>query len=156
MPSIEISEARFPRHRQIVRDIFRDYASSLDVDLCFQQFDAELQSLPGRYAAPQGRVLLAWVEGDVLGCVALRPVGADTGEMKRLYVRPQGRGLRLGVRLVESICAVAKSVGYRHICLDTLPTMHVALHLYATLGFRPIPAYVFNPLAGTIYLGLDL
>lgn len=156
MQMVEIIQARFPEQLEIVRDIFREYAQNLGVDLCFQNFESELENLPGKYAAPLGCVLLAWSQGQVLGCVALRPAGAAAGEMKRLYVRPVGRGLGLGLQLATAICATAKTVGYQTICLDTLPTMKAALHIYAAMGFQPIPAYVFNPLAGAIYLGLDL
>jgi len=156
MPVVELIQARFPEHLEIVRDIFREYAQNLGVDLCFQNFESELESLPGKYATPLGCILLAWSEGQALGCVALRSAGGSAGEMKRLYVRPAGRGLGLGVQLATAICARAKTVGYQKICLDTLPSMKAALHIYAAIGFQPIPAYVFNPVEGAMYLGLDL
>jgi ribosomal protein S18 acetylase RimI-like enzyme len=153
---IRILTARFPEQIEAVRAIFREYAESLGIDLCFQNFDAELAGMPGKFAAPLGRVLLAYHDADIIGCVAMRPLDETTCEMKRLYVRPSGRGLQAGRLLATQICAVAKESGYRRIRLDTLPSMHAALGLYASLGFAPIPAYVFNPIAGAIYLECDL
>jgi ribosomal protein S18 acetylase RimI-like enzyme len=153
---IRIQTARFPEQLEAVRAIFREYAEDLGIDLCFQDFDAELAGLPGKFAAPGGRVLLAYHDDDMIGCVAMRPLDETTCEMKRLYVRPSGRGLQAGRLLATRICAVAKEAGYRRIRLDTLPSMHAALGLYASLGFEPIPAYVFNPIAGAIYLECDL
>lgn len=153
---VEIRAAQFPEDLDAVRQIFLDYAHSLDVDLCFQDFESELAGLPGKYAAPHGRVLLAVSDGDVVGCVAMRPLEATTCEMKRLYLRPAGRGLQLGRQLAIRICGAAKTIGYQRIRLDTLPSMQTAQQLYATLGFKPIAAYVFNPVPGTTYLELDL
>ena len=154
---MEIAEAQFPQQLDEVRAIFRAYAASLDIDLSFQDFEAELAALPGKYAAPRGRVLLARTDGVVIGCVALRPLD-DKGvcEMKRLYVRPAGRGQQLGRRLATHVVQIAKAAGYTRIRLDTLPSMHAAQDLYASLGFRPIPAYVFNPIQGTQFLELNL
>lgn len=153
----EIAEAQFPQDLAEVRAIFREYAASLDIDLSFQGFEAELAALPGKYAAPRGRVLLARIDDAVVGCVALRPLD-DKGacEMKRLYVRPTGRGQQLGRRLATRIVQFAKGAGYTRMRLDTLPAMHAAQELYASLGFTPIPAYVFNPVQGTQFLELDL
>jgi GNAT superfamily N-acetyltransferase len=152
----EIHTAQFPQHVEAVRAIFREYAESLGIDLSFQNFDAELADLPGKYAAPRGRVLLAWREGEVIGSVAMRPLDETVCEMKRLYVRPVGRGQQLGTRLAEYIVQVAREVGYTKVRLDTLPTMQAAQNVYASLGFVPIPAYVFNPVEGTLFLELDL
>ena len=152
----EIRAAQFPEHSEAVRAIFREYAESLGVDLSFQSFDAELAELPGMYAAPHGRVLLAWHDGEVAGCVALRPLDEGACEMKRLYVRPAGRGQQLGRRLVDAIIQAAKETGYTKIRLDTLPHLQTALHIYDTLGFVRIPAYVFNPIEGVAFLELDL
>jgi GNAT superfamily N-acetyltransferase len=152
----EIQAARFPQHLEAVQAIFREYAESLGVDLSFQNFDAELAELPGKYAAPRGRVLLAWSDDEVIGSVAMRPLDEAVCEMKRLYVRPAGRGQQLGKRLAECIVQIAKETGYTRIRLDTLPTMQAAQHVYALLGFVPIPAYVFNPVEGTLFLELDL
>lgn len=153
---IHIQTARFPEQLEDVRAIFREYAESLGIDLCFQNFDSELADLPGKFAAPRGCVLLAYNDEDIIGCVAVRPLDESTCEMKRLYVRPSGRGLQAGKQLATLICATARESGYRRIRLDTLPTMHAALRLYASLGFEPIPAYVFNPIAGAIFLECDL
>lgn len=153
---IQIYPARFPEQIEAVRGIFREYAESLDIDLSFQQFDAELADLPGKFAAPRGEVLLAYHAGQLVGCVALRPIDDTVCEMKRLYVRPSGRGLQAGKQLATLICDAARERHYRYIRLDTLPTMHAALRLYASLGFEPIPAYVFNPIPGAIFLECDL
>ena len=140
----------------IARRLFIDYADELGIDLCFQGFEEELASLPGKYAPPQGRLLLAWSGGTAAGCVALRPIDHAACEMKRLYVRPGFRAQHLGRALAERICLEARAIGYRRICLDTLPGMAPALGLYAELGFRPIAPYVFNPIAGALFLGMDL
>jgi ribosomal protein S18 acetylase RimI-like enzyme len=157
---IHLHTARFPEQLEVVRSIFREYAQSLGIDLGFQQFDDELAGLPGKFAAPRGRVLLAsndaHDDGGIVGCVAMRPIGDTTCEMKRLYVRPAGRGLHVGRQLATQICATAREAGYRRMRLDTLPSMHAALRLYASLGFEPIDTYVFNPIPGAIFLGCDL
>jgi ribosomal protein S18 acetylase RimI-like enzyme len=153
---IEIRAAQFPEHVELVRTIFREYADSLGIDLDFQDFDAELASVPGKYAAPEGNVFLAWSNGEVVGSVAMRPLGGDVCEMKRLYVRPSGRGQQTGRQLTMFIVNQAKKAGYRKIRLDTLPGMTEAQALYASLGFQAIPPYVFNPVAGTKFLELDL
>ncbi|RDK00880.1 GNAT family N-acetyltransferase [Paraburkholderia lacunae] len=152
----KIETAGFPQHLEVVRAIFREYASSLGIDLSFQNFEAELAGLPGRYAEPHGRILLASNEGQVIGCVAMRPLDATTCEMKRLYVRPAGRGQQLGKQLAASICRIAKEAGYARIVLDTLPDMRAAQQLYASFGFKAVAAYTFNPVAGTQFLELDL
>lgn len=153
---IDIRPALSPVDLPTVRLLFREYADSLDIDLCFQDFDGELATLPGKYAQPQGSLLLAWDEGIPVGCVALRPIDHEICEMKRLYVRPQARAQRLGRRLAERICDEAREVGYRRIYLDTLSTMRPALQLYKALGFQEIEPYVFNPIEGAIFLGLNL
>lgn len=152
----EIRAADIPNHLALVRMLFREYADSLGVDLCFQGFDSELAQLPGKYAAPTGRLLLAWHGADVVGCVAMRGLDTSTCEMKRLYVRPQARGEQLGRRLAQRVCSEAREAGYARICLDTLPTMTAAQQLYRTLGFEPIEPYVFNPVPGSLFLGLNL
>ena len=151
-----IAPAKFPDDLAIVRALFREYADRLGVDLCFQGFEAELANLPGDYASPRGQLLLATDGGHALGCVALRPIDAATCEMKRLYVRPEARGLRLGRLLVERLIADARSAGYARICLDTLPAMTEAQALYHSLGFADIAPYVYNPIAGTRYMGLEI
>ena len=153
---IDIREAELTTDLPLVRQLFREYAQSLEIDLCFQNFEEELATLPGKYAPPQGRLLLAWDSDQVLGCVALRPIDNTTCEMKRLYVKPQARGLQFGRHLAQRICHEAKDAGYRRICLDTLPTMTSAVQLFESLGFKYIGPYVFNPIKGAIFLGLEL
>lgn len=153
---IEIRPAEPAGDVQVVRQLFRDYADALGIDLCFQDFEAELASLPGKYAPPQGRLILAWSSGEAAGCVALRPIDGETCEMKRLYVKPRFRAHHLGRFLAERICREARDAGYRRICLDTLPSMTSAMHLYSKLGFQPIGPYVFNPIEGAMFLGLIL
>ena len=153
---IEIRPAEVPQDLPVVRDLFREYAQGLGIDLCFQDFETELATLPGRYAPPQGRLMLACNGTEAVGCVALRPLPGGACEMKRLYVRSAVRGQQLGRRLAERICHQAREAGYRRICLDTLPTMAAAIGLYSALGFVPIEPYVFNPIDGAIFLGREL
>lgn len=148
--------ARTPEQVQEARRLFLDYAASLDFDLCFQGFDEELRSLPGGYAEPAGRLLLAERDGRAVGCVALRPLGDGACEMKRLYLDPSQRGTGLGRRLALAIIAEARSIGYRCMRLDTVPSMAAAIPLYRSLGFREIPPYRTNPVPGTLYLELEL
>ncbi|HKW54879.1 MAG TPA: GNAT family N-acetyltransferase [Stellaceae bacterium] len=138
--------------------LFRDYAAALDVDLCFQGFDEELATLPGKYGPPRGELLLArGADGAPLGCVALRPLDApQLCEMKRLYVRDAARGHGAGRALVAAIIAAAEARGYAEMRLDSLPSMTAALALYRRFGFAEIPAYCFNPVPGTVYLALSL
>ena len=141
-------------------DIFREYANGLGIDLCFQDFDAELASLPGDYAAPTGHLLLAYVDDELAGCGALRRLPdadyANACEMKRLYVRPAFRRLGLGRALAEALVDEARRAGYSVMLLDTLDEMEAARELYAALGFDEIPPYYFNPIAGAHYLKADL
>ncbi len=139
-----------------VQTLFKEYQAALGVDLGFQGFDNELATLPGQYAAPSGRLLLASADGLVAGCVALRPLSGDACEMKRLFVRPAFRASGVGRMLAERVIAEARSIGYRRMCLDTLPSMGRAQQLYDTLGFREVAPYRYNPIAGTKYLSLDL
>lgn len=153
---VDIRAAQFPLHLEAVREVFCEYANGLGIDLGFQDFEAELKSLPGKYAPPKGDVLLAWSNDEVIGCVAVRPLRDDVCEMKRLYVRPSGRGRQLGRRLALHAVQTARDAGYKAIRLDTLPDMQAAQQLYQSLGFHAIPAYVFNPVTGTKFLELDL
>ncbi len=152
----KITPAVWPEHRNVVEELFREYASSIGVDICFQGFEQELANLPGKYAAPQGCVLLAFVEGKLAGCGALRPLDVATCEMKRLYVRSEFRGHHFGRNLVESLIDVAKVVGYEKMRLDTLQTMQAAQTLYESVGFQPIAPYYDNPLDAVVYLELKL
>ena len=157
--AVDLQPAGFPADRAAVEALFREYEQALGIDLCFQNFADELATLPGRYAAPAGTLLLARTgsEGDaLLGCVALRPLGDGIAELKRLYVRPAGRGLGLGRRLSEAALAHARVAGHRAVRLDTLATMTEARALYASLGFVQIAAYCHNPLPGVMYMELRL
>jgi ribosomal protein S18 acetylase RimI-like enzyme len=150
-----IAEAVWPRDREEVARLMRDYAASLDIDLGFQDFAAEVAGLPGSYARPDGVMLIAWAEGEMAGIVAYRRHERASCEMKRLYVRPGFRGSGLGRRLCEALIADARAHGYRRMLLDTVASMAAARRLYEALGFRPIPPYYDNPLPGAAYLALD-
>ncbi len=141
---------------EAARTIFREYADTLGSDLCLQNFAEELATLPGAYARPDGRLLLAMVEDAVAGCAALRSLDGQTGEMKRVYVRPSFRGLGLGRLLAESILHESRAAGYRRVRLDTLPSMVRARELYRELGFREIAPYGDDRVAGAVYLELEL
>lgn len=150
---LRILPACGPEEIDAARALFKDYAAGLGLDLSFQDFEAELAGLPGDYAPPRGALLLAHATGDLAGCVALRPLAEPVVcEMKRLYVRPAWRGTGLGRRLAEAILAEGRRLGYARMRLDTLPSMSSAIGLYESLGFRDIPAYRHNPVAGTRYL----
>ncbi len=135
-----------------VRQLFREYQTELNVDLCFQSFEEELDSLPGKYAPPKGQLLLGLVDGTVQGCVAFRALEPGICEMKRLFVRPAARSAGLGRQLVAEILSHAKSAGYESMVLDTLDRLHSAQLLYEREGFVEVPAYYENPLEGVIFL----
>jgi ribosomal protein S18 acetylase RimI-like enzyme len=159
-PEIEILTPATPELLQATRAIFREYAQSLDVDLCFQQFDAELAGLPGDYLAPSGALLLAFIDGELAGCGAMRPLPeadyANACEMKRLYVRRALRRFGIGRMLAQALMDRAAAAGYSVMLLDTLDEMEVARGLYASLGFEAIPPYYFNPIPGAHYLKATL
>jgi len=145
---------------EAARGILKEYAQTLAVDLCFQDFTRELAELPGDYAAPRGSLLLAWRGAEVGGCCALRPLDSvdypNACEMKRLYVRPAYRGCGLGRQLAEQIMNTARMAAYDWLLLDTLDDMETARALYQELGFEDIPPYYHNPIAGAHYLKADL
>lgn len=153
---VEIVQAETPERIAEARQLFVEYAGSLGFDLGFQGFGQELAGLPGDYAVPRGRLLLAIHESRTAGCVALRDLDEGICEMKRLYVRPGFRGLRIGHTLILAVIAEARAIGYSRMRLDTVPAMESARALYASLGFREIPPYRFNPIPGTAFLELDL
>lgn len=160
MSQLVIRRASFPDDAGIFRQLFREYVDWLAVDLAFQDFEAELANLPGKYAPPSGAALLAiGAEGAVIGCIAMRPLehlGSDICEMKRLYLRPEARGAGTGRKLAEKLIEVAREAGHRRMVLDTLSHMTDALRLYNRLGFRPTDPYYHNPIPGVVYLSLDL
>jgi ribosomal protein S18 acetylase RimI-like enzyme len=145
------------RRLEDIRALFLEYGRSLNFSLCFQQFDQELQGLPGEYAPPHGRLILCEVDDEPAGCIALQRVEERISEMKRLYVRPQFRGRGLGLRLVTHLISEARWAGYSAMRLDTVAgTMDHAIALYRSIGFRNIPPYYANPIPNAVYLELDL
>ncbi|HRA13637.1 MAG TPA: GNAT family N-acetyltransferase [Giesbergeria sp.] len=159
-PPVTLLTATGPEHLAVLRELFQEYADSLSIDLCFQQFDTELATLPGDYAEPRGAVLLALVDGAPAGCCALRPLDAadypNASEMKRLYVRKAFRGFGLGRQLAEATLDAARQRGYASVLLDTLDDMESARALYTDLGFAEIPPYYHNPIPGAHYLKADI
>jgi putative acetyltransferase len=159
-PTLQFITPGTPEQLNETRLIFREYADQLGIDLCFQNFDAELAELPGEYAQPHGALLLALADGQVAGCCALRPLNAvdyaNAAEMKRLYVRSPYRRLGLGRQLAEALLDAARIAGYHCVLLDTLDDMETARALYEDLGFAEIPPYYHNPIAGAHYLKVDL
>ncbi len=153
---IQIIQAATGDQLAIARDLFKNYAASLDFDLDFQDFEQELNDLPGDYAPPQGQIFIARLKKEAAGCVALRKLDQGRCEMKRLYVKPGFRGLGVGRTLAEAIIVQAREAGYAAMRLDTVPSMSTARMLYKTLGFKEISPYRFNPVEGTAYLELKL
>ena len=154
---IEVVEATSHEDILEIRRLFRAYADWLNVDLCFQDFEEELANLPGKYAAPHGRLLLARLNGDVAGCVAVRPLEDGVCEMKRLWVEPAFLRLGIGRCLAESIVDAGRELGYTAMRLDTIPDrLKAAGHIYETLGFEEIPDYYRNPLDGVVMYQLVL
>jgi len=153
----EIQQAESSQQISAVRDLFLEYAKSLNFSLCFQSFEKELAGLPGDYAPPGGRLLLAAYGSQFAGCVALHKLDDEICEMKRLYVRPEFRGKGLGRVLAERVVADAREIGYKRLRLDTVePVMRGAVALYRKLAFREIAPYRDNPIAGALYMELEL
>ncbi len=154
---MQLIQAQSPQEIRSARELFAEYASWVEISLCFQNFDNEVAELPGGYAPPSGRLFLA-VDGEqVMGCVALRKIGEGVGEMKRLYVRPTFRGRGLGRTLTEKLIAEAKQIGYARLRLDTLPgKMDQAIAMYCSFGFQEIAPYYKNPVAGATFMELVL
>jgi ribosomal protein S18 acetylase RimI-like enzyme len=146
---IELVQAQSHEQVETVRGLFREYAAAIATDLEYQGFSAELAALPRPYVPPHGALLIALVQGEVAGCVAMRPLDGATGEMKRLYTRPAFRALGLGHRLVEAVTHTARYAGFAELRLDTLPSMTAAQSLYRRLGFVEIPPYNDTHLPGT-------
>ncbi len=154
---IRIITATLPAHIAAARELFLEYAASLGFSLCFQNFDQEVAELPGKYASPRGRLLLALRDDEALGCVALHSLEEDMCEMKRLYVRPAARGLGLGRRLIVQVITEARAIGYRRMRLDTIQgLMDRAIALYREFGFVETEPYRFNPSPHTLFLELRL
>jgi putative acetyltransferase len=152
-----MSQADSPLQVARARELFLEYAQSLGFSLCFQGFDKELAGLPGDYAPPEGRLLLTEYDGRLAGCVALHSLEPGICEMKRLYLRPEFRGKGLGRALAERIIAEARLIGYRRMRLDTVePVMRDAVAMYRKLGFREVAPYRTNPIAGAMYMELEL
>lgn len=164
MEIIENKEKRLIEYRELtgnekineVRQLCREYANSLDIDLCFQDFEQELKELPGKYAPPDGIIILAEVDKQTAGCIALKKIGEGIGEMKRLYIRDAYRGLGISKTLIEMIICKAREIGYSYLRLDTLSTMERALKVYESFGFYEIGAYVYNPCESVHYMELKL
>jgi GNAT superfamily N-acetyltransferase len=157
VPGLVLAQAESPAQIAQARELFLEYAQSLGVDLCFQNFEQELAGLPGHYAPPSGRLLLAEYGGQLAGCAALRQWQLGICEMKRLYLRPSFRGKGLGRVIAETIIAEARNAGYQHMRLDTIePIMKDAVEMYRKLGFKEIAPYRANPIAGAIYMELQL
>ena len=139
-----------------IKQLFIEYSQSLGIDLNFQNFETELNTLPGKYVPPAGALILALVDGRAAGCIALRKVDENICEMKRLYVRDDYRGLGIGNKLISMIIEEAGKLNYSYMRLDTLPTMKKAQELYRSYGFYDIEPYVYNPIIGTKFLELNL
>ena len=155
--ALQIEQATTSEHIELARQLFQEYGASLGFSLCFQNFDKELAGLPGDYAPPQGRLLLAYFDSQPAGCVALHEFAPGISEMKRLYVRPAFRGRRVGLALADAVIQAAREIGYDKMRLDTVPSeMADAVKMYGRLGFQEIAPYRVNPQPGTLYLELDL
>jgi ribosomal protein S18 acetylase RimI-like enzyme len=153
---IELVCATSDEEMETVRCLFREYAESLDFDLDFQDFEDELEGIPGAYGPPAGRLRMALLDGEAVGCIAIRRIDSDVCEMKRLYVRPDSRRRGIGRLLAETGVRDALELGYRAIRLDTVPSMIAATALYRAIGFTEIEPYRHNPIAGALFMELRL
>jgi len=153
---LKIIEAKSKEQIEIIRDMFKEYAEYLQIDLDFQNFNEELANLPGDYNSPFGSILLAYFNNNLAGCIALRKYTKKICEIKRLYVKQDYRGLKIGRKLTQEIINRARIIGYKSIRLDTLPTMKQAINLYLSLGFNEIKPYRYNPIEGARYFELKL
>ena len=153
---IELIHIESEQHLADVRELFLEYAKSLGFSLCFQDFDKELAGLPGEYAPPDGRLYIAFDDEDAIGCIALRKLDDGICEMKRLYVKPSGRGKGLGKLLVQTVIDEAKKIGYTKMRLETVPKMKEAITLYRSIGFYEIESYRENPIEGALYMEMEL
>lgn len=153
---MRIQDAETPEFVEMVRSLFREYESTLNVCLCFQGFEKELANLPGEYARPSGRLLLAFEGNEAAGCGAFRKLESDVCEMKRLFVRPKYQGRGIGLALARALIEGAQKASYSRMRLDTMPAMQRAIAMYRALGFQEIPAYRFNPVPGSLFLELQL
>ena len=154
---MQLIQARSSAEIEQARQLFKEYAAWLEIDLCFQNFEKELADLPGDYATPNGRLLLAYDDNESAGCVALRKIDDGVCEMKRLFVRDKFRGQGLGRSLIDAIISEAKDIGYKRMRLDTLPPkMNDAIALYRSFGFKEIEPYYQNPVPGAMFMELKL
>ena len=153
---IRLDQASTAADLEAIRSLFQEYADSLGVDLGYQGFDREVRNLPGDYSPPTGALLLARLDDAIVGGVGVRPLDERTAEMKRLYVRPSGRGVGLGRTLAEAAIDFARTAGYERMRLDTLPQMQQAQELYRRLGFVAIEPYRFSAVPGTVFMELTL
>jgi len=154
---MKVIQAEIGEQIELARELFKDYEVALGISLCFQNFEKELAELPGDYTPPDGRLILAFDDGELVGCVALRKLGAGICEMKRLFVRPAFQGKGLGRNLIDSIIREAKAIGYERMRLDTLPPqMNKAIALYRAIGFEEIDPYYANPIPGALFMELRL
>jgi len=157
MASLQISHIRNNEDIATVRELFREYENKMGLDLCFQGFEAELASLPGNYAEPDGRLLIATFDDSIAGCIALKKVDDETCEMKRLYVREEFRGKHIGKALIDRLIADARTIGYKRLRLDTFPPiMSKAVELYSSYGFREIAPYTTDPHPDLLFMELTL
>ncbi|MHC4499332.1 MAG: GNAT family N-acetyltransferase [Planctomycetota bacterium] len=153
---LKITKVQREEELKEIRKLFTEYADSLGFDLCFQNFEQELANLPGDYAPPAGCLLLAKYKDQTAGCIGLRRLSDEVCEMKRLYVKPDFRGMKIGRRLAEAIIEKARNIGYARMRLDTVPSMEAARALYVSLGFNEIGPYRHNPIGGTTFMELEL